>query len=1452
MKSKKLWQSLLLGLMMLLMAVCFMSFVACDYGEETNDSKEEWTYDSVYAQAQSLGYEGTLEEFIALISGKDGADGVGVTNAYVNKNGNLIVVLTNGNEIDCGKVKGADGQDGQNGQDGQDGKEGIGIESIEKVAEEGLIDIYQIKYTDGSSSVFTVTNGQDGATGNDGQNGVSITDASINAEGELLLTFSDTEEPLNLGKVVGQDGVNGKDGISIKAASIDEEGNLILTFTDDSTFTVGKVMGKDGIDGKDGVGIAGVKIENGELIISYTEGAPTNLGSIVGTGIRDISLADYELTIKLTDGTIFELGNIRGEKGEAGKSAFELYKEHFGYDGTEEQWLLELVSGELTAPQANFTFQKAAEGNGYILSGYKGNLTEIEIPALYEGEPVIEIGERVFAGERDIESVEFPNSLKKIGAYSFSDCIKLEEVVLPDGMQSIGDFAFLNCTALQTIVLPDSIMLIPSGTFGGCGNAVVYTNLSRRPLNWEFDNPVIYNFGGSYGTLENGLKWADIKSGEVIITGYCGNGVYIEIPEQIDGKSIIYATGDLGSEPKIIAIPESMNETSVRFTGQHLIKLFAGDENYNYDVDNYAGEYGITEEGIVWAKRKDNTVAICDYWGTDSIITIPESFVGLPVTDIVERFFATNSINLIFETPMTLENIYVSGWSGDSRCVILTQSQRFQATNGVFIIIDDYAGEYGITDDGFVWAKKSDGTACIIDYFGSLKDVVIPVSVSGRAEYAVNEMVGGIFNGYGIYNGNISSLCIPEEILYFNRGSDWASLRYVDTVYIEATSKPTGWSDFWEQNSGAARIVWNYGGEHGQTADGFVWVKKNDGTASILAYKGWNKQIKIPAYIPDNGYIVNEIANRALNNNMDLETITIPSSIEMIGDSAFFVGSSCVIFVEEEFKPNGWSDQWYEGSPYIVWGSNGTRGETEDGFIWIAKDNNEAAIIGYNGRKTEVSFPETIEGYTVTEIADGAFIYGNLYIIPKNVTLLEISNNSVTLVTENAAIPSGWNIASEYVVTVENYSGEYGKENGLLWIGRKDDTACIVLNDVSSLLEKLTVPTEVSAYTVTEIRGRFSNNFQGEIMIPSTVTTIPGNVLNEAYNAIIYTDASEVPGWGIGNLRIVLNYGGKNGTYNNFVWAMRKNGTVCIVLYKGTETDIVIPSQIEGHIVEEILPRAFDVNDVSNRMESLTIPESVQTIKSLYLNGQVVVFAEAATQPQGWSLDAWNARFVWNYSGESGTYNNFVWATRKDGTTCIALYTGWATDIVIPSQIEGHAVQEILSQAFGIHDTLNRMKSLTIPESIQKIESLMCGQAVIFAETPSQPQGWSVYFDKVVWNYGGERGVTDEGLLWASLRDGNIAIYGVSSEDEGTRIVIPTTIEGKAVTKIISKAFWNAGAVTEIVIPSSVISIETNAFQGSQIMKIYAYASSQPEGWLDGWNANYNGIIEVVWGYTGE
>ena len=68
---------------------------------------------------------------------------------------------------------------------GAKGDDGVGISDISKTSTEGKVDTYTITLTDGTTKIFTITNGDDGA------NGISVSDASINASGHLIVTLSD-------------------------------------------------------------------------------------------------------------------------------------------------------------------------------------------------------------------------------------------------------------------------------------------------------------------------------------------------------------------------------------------------------------------------------------------------------------------------------------------------------------------------------------------------------------------------------------------------------------------------------------------------------------------------------------------------------------------------------------------------------------------------------------------------------------------------------------------------------------------------------------------------------------------------------------------------------------------------------------------------------------------------------------------------------------------------------------------------------------------------------------------------------------------------------------------------------------------------------------------------------------------------------------------------------------
>ncbi len=126
---KKLLKS---ALLLAMLAILVLSLASCDQvkdllGKNDNSSedptveKEIWNMSTVYSKAQALGYEGTLEEFVELVSGKDGTngkdgingkDGVGIKGSLIDKRNHLIFILTDGSTIDAGLIESANATPG--------------------------------------------------------------------------------------------------------------------------------------------------------------------------------------------------------------------------------------------------------------------------------------------------------------------------------------------------------------------------------------------------------------------------------------------------------------------------------------------------------------------------------------------------------------------------------------------------------------------------------------------------------------------------------------------------------------------------------------------------------------------------------------------------------------------------------------------------------------------------------------------------------------------------------------------------------------------------------------------------------------------------------------------------------------------------------------------------------------------------------------------------------------------------------------------------------------------------------------------------------------------------------------------------------------------------------------------------------------------------------------------
>ena len=112
--------------------------------------------------------------------GENGSDGISITNVTIDSEGNLIVTLSNGKIIDCGRVRGEKGDTGATGNPGEvgaTGADGVGIVSIVQTTtstEDDGNNVITITLSNGETSTFTVQNGSKGSSGETAESGSGI------------------------------------------------------------------------------------------------------------------------------------------------------------------------------------------------------------------------------------------------------------------------------------------------------------------------------------------------------------------------------------------------------------------------------------------------------------------------------------------------------------------------------------------------------------------------------------------------------------------------------------------------------------------------------------------------------------------------------------------------------------------------------------------------------------------------------------------------------------------------------------------------------------------------------------------------------------------------------------------------------------------------------------------------------------------------------------------------------------------------------------------------------------------------------------------------------------------------------------------------------------------------------------------------------------------------------
>ena len=107
-----------------------------------------------------------------------------------------------------------------------------------------------------------------------------------------------------------------------------------------------------------------------------------------------------------------------------------------------------------------------------MLEKYCGTSPCVAVPAVYEGMPVVAVGEGAFYECKTLVSVTLPESVTLIGALAFQGCENLEHLHLAEGLECVGRGAFYRCEALKDVYLPDTLTEIEPEAFGHCKSLV--------------------------------------------------------------------------------------------------------------------------------------------------------------------------------------------------------------------------------------------------------------------------------------------------------------------------------------------------------------------------------------------------------------------------------------------------------------------------------------------------------------------------------------------------------------------------------------------------------------------------------------------------------------------------------------------------------------------------------------------------------------------------------------------------------------------------------------------------------------------------------------------------------------------------------------------------------------------------------------------------------------------
>ena len=506
------------------------------------------------------------------------------------------------------------------------------------------------------------------------------------------------------------------------------------------------------------------------------------------------------------------------------------------------------------------------------------NLNALTLPESLE-----KIGGYAFTGNKSLKSVNIPAKVKTIETQAFNSCC-LTNLVIPEGVQTIGYNTF-GSNSLQNLTLSSTVTSIGGSAFGNNNNLQSIICNAVTPPTLDGDafsigiTPSIKVPMASISAYRKAYGWKDFSnyySGEVVADG---------ITYRIDDNGAMVAAAEA-------TLTEANIPSVVEFEGnQYPVikineKVFSGNTNLTVvtlpDGLVEIGEYAFKGcQNLESVALPESLTTLGDYAFISckllKTIKIPSGVTTIP-NDCFSKCSSLESVTI----PEGVTDIGGAAFSGcNLKALTLPESLE---------TIGNYAFEDNRSLKSVNIPAKVKTIGVQAFYNCGLTDLVIPEGVQTIDRYAffnnslqnltLPSTITSIGNEAFRYNNNLQSITcnaatpptLGDDAFY---GSTIQEVK-VPLASIAAYRKAYGWKDFSNY----------YGGE--EIIDGVAY-RIDDKGAYVQAAIMTESEICLAENVAFEGaqYPLYKIADNAFAGNGSITLVTVPATVEAIGNNAF-------------------------------------------------------------------------------------------------------------------------------------------------------------------------------------------------------------------------------------------------------------------------------------------------------------------------------------------------------------------------------------------------------------------------------------------------------------------------------------------------------------------------------------------------------------------------------------